>query len=77
MFDRQLGKPRQEIDQNVTQHQATAEDHKPDLANIRPNPEAFERWIAGRDAATQANKSDLPGSMEIRLSGELATGATN
>jgi hypothetical protein len=76
VFDRQLGKPRQEIAQNVTQHQATAQDYKPDLADIRPNPDAFERWIAGRDAA-QANKSDHPESMEIPLSGELATGATN
>jgi len=35
VIERQLGKPRQEIDSNVTQHQATPEDHKPDLSDLR------------------------------------------
>ena len=63
----------------MTQHQATPEDFKPDLANLRPravDQMAFKSWNAERDAA-HASKSDHPKSMEIQLSEELATGATN
>lgn len=79
VIERQLGKPKQEIASNVTQHQATAQDFKPDLANLRPravDQTAFECWNAERDAA-HANKSDHPASMDIRPSEELAIGAAN
>ncbi len=35
VIERQLGKPRQEIDQTVTQNVPSPEDHKPDLSNLR------------------------------------------
>jgi Family of unknown function (DUF5681) len=35
VFDRVLGKPRQEIDSNITQNVATPADHKPDLSDLR------------------------------------------
>ena len=54
VIERQLGKPRQEIDQNVTNHQAKPSDHRPDLSSIRQriiDQGAFDQWKAERDAA--------------------------
>jgi hypothetical protein len=53
VFDRTFGKPRQEIDQNVTTHQTKLSDHRPDLYSIRQriiDQTEFERWKAERDA---------------------------
>jgi hypothetical protein len=41
VIERQLGKPRQEIDQNVTQNSATPADFRPDLYNLRRKAMAF------------------------------------
>jgi hypothetical protein len=54
VIERQLGKPRQELDQHVTNHQAKPSDHRPDLSGIRQriiDHDEFERWKAERDAA--------------------------
>jgi Family of unknown function (DUF5681) len=41
VFDRVLGKPRQEIDSNITQNIATPADFKPDLYDLRRKAMSF------------------------------------